>query len=110
MSDSGKYFVIVDGGADTGLKGGKTSRFLEHSLRRVTVSGYEDDMVTENLPIGTSATKITDVNGKQLILIENEQIDHTGQDNSIMSVNQVRAFGVDVDDCPAIYSRNGVQG
>jgi len=45
-----------------------------------------------------------------LILIENEQIDHTGQDNLVMSVNQVRAFGADADDCPTIYSRNGLQG
>ena len=53
MSSNGKYYVIVDGGADTGLKGGKTSIFLEHSLRKVTVGGFDDDMVQEGLSVGT---------------------------------------------------------
>lgn len=87
MSSNGKYYVIVDGGADTGLKGGKTSIFLEHSLRKVTVGGFDDDMVQEGLSVGTSTTKVIDENGNEFILIENEQIDHTTQDNSVMSVN-----------------------
>ena len=76
----------------------------------VNVSGFDDGMVQRNLPIGTSATKVFDSNGRPYILIENEQIDHTTQENSIMSTNQVRAFGVDVDDCPSRFTRNGVPG
>jgi len=63
MSDTGKHYVIVDGGADTGLKGGKTSRFLEHTLQKVSITGFDDEMVQENLPIGTRATKVTDIKG-----------------------------------------------
>jgi len=92
--------VIVDGGADTGLKGGLTSLIFEHTSRKVSITGFNDEMVQKCLPIGTSATKVVDLNGKAVILIENEQIDDTGQNNFVLSVNQMGAFGVDVDDCP----------
>ena len=101
--------MIIDEGADTGMKG-KTSIILEHTQRKVNVTGYDDSHVTKDLPIGTTATKVTDEDGNSLILIENEQICYPDQDISIMSVNQVRAFGVDVDDCPSIHKRDGIPG
>ncbi len=63
-----------------------------------------------NLPIGTTATKVVDSKGRLVILIENEQIIHTDQENSIVSVNQVRAYGANVDDCPSIYNRDNAPG
>lgn len=41
-ADSGSSFVIVDGGADTGLQGKMTSAFLEHTNCSVKVTGFDD--------------------------------------------------------------------
>ena len=110
MLDTNKHYVIVDGGADTGLKGGLTSLIFEHTSRKVSITGFNDEMVQKCLPIGTNATKVVNSNGKVVILIKNEQIDDTGQNNSVLSVNQMRAFGVGVDDCPGLHSHDGIQG
>jgi hypothetical protein len=108
--ETGKSYMIVDGGADTGMKGGKTSTTLEITERKVNVSGYDDNHTTENLSIGTTASKVTDEDGNEIILIENEQIINDKQDNSILSVNQARAFGVNVDNCLTIHIRGGEPG
>ena len=110
QQDTGRAYIIVDGGADTGMKGGKTSMTLEITERKVNVSGYDDHHTTEDLSIGTTASKVVDEDGNEIILIENEQIINDKQDNSIMSVNQARAFGVDVDDCPSMHNRGGAPG
>jgi len=110
MRRTRKDCIIVDGGADTGSKGRLTSIFLEHTHGDFSVTNFDDEMVHKCLLIGTSATKVFNSNGNAIILIENQQIDHTGQNTSVLSVNQLRAYGVDVDDCPIIYSHNGVQG
>ena len=88
-----------------GMKGRLTSIFIEHTHGDFIVSNFDDTMVDKCLPIGTSATKVFDLNGNAIILIENQQIDHTGQDNSVLAANQLRAYGV-----ARIYSHNGVQG
>ena len=74
------------------------------------VTGFDDREVSEDLPIGTSVSKVKTKTGEEVILLANEQIDHSAQDNSVFSVNQLRAFNVDVDDCPAVYERDGVSG
>jgi len=61
------------------LKEGLTSLIFEHTSRKVSGIGFNDEMVQKCLPIGTSATKVVTSNGKVVILIENEQIDDTGQ-------------------------------
>ena len=62
-----KHYTIIDSGADTGMKGDKTSLVLEHTQGKVNVStGFYDRNVTymnEDLPIGTYATKVMDQNG-----------------------------------------------
>ena len=110
MCRTRKDCIIVDEGADTGLKGRLTSIFLEHTLGNFSITNFDDKMVLKCLPIGTNATKVFNSNGNAIILIKNQQIDHTGQNHSVLSVNQLRVYGVDVDDCPRIYYRNGVQG
>ena len=105
-----KYYIIVDGGADTSLKGTQTSLALELTNRKVSVSGFHEEDTHQDLPIGVTATKITNDDGNSIILIENEQIIYDGQDTSVMSVNQVRACGIDIDDCPTIYERDGKKG
>ena len=109
-NSTGKDYVIVDGGVDTGMKGSKSSLVLEHTDRTVSVTGFDDRDMHHDLPIGTTATKVVDSEGRSVILIENEQIIHTDQENSILSVNQVRAYGADVDDCPSIYNRDNTPG
>lgn len=109
-ADSGSSFIIVDGGADTGLQGKMTCDFIEHTSRSVKVTGFDDREVSDDLPIGTSVSKVKTKTGEEVILLANEQIDHRAQDNSVFSVNQLRAFDVDVDDCAARYARDGVHG
>lgn len=58
------------------------------------------------MPIGTSVSKVKTKTGEEVILLANEQINHRAQDNSVFLVNQLRAFNV--DDCPAMYERDGV--
>ena len=71
MRRTRKDCIIVDGRADTGLKGRLTSIFLEHTHGDFSVTNFVDEMVHKCLPIGTSATKVFDSNGNAIILIEN---------------------------------------
>ena len=101
--------TIIDGGADTGMNG-SAYVFLEHTSRRANVIGYDADMVKKGLPIGTSVTATKDSNGKTVILLQNEQIDHSGQPNSMLAPNQVRHYGIDLDDCPTCFEIDGRPG
>ena len=92
------------------MKGSKSSLVLEHTDRTISVTGIDDHDIHHDLSIGMAATKDIDSEGRLVILIENEQIIHTDQENSIMSVNQVRAYGADVDVCPSIYNRDNASG
>ena len=92
-SETGKQYCIVDSGADTGLKG-STSIFIEHTCRRANVNGFDSEGNHEtNLPIGTCVTATKDKYGETVNLLEDEQIDFSRQDNSMMSFNQMRHFG-----------------
>lgn len=104
-----KQHTIVDGGADTGLNG-SAYIFMEHTLRKANVTGYDSAMVTKGLPIGTSVTAAEDSNGDTVILLQNEQIDYTSQSNSMLAPNQLRHFGIDIDDCPSCYDVEGRRG
>ena len=89
--------MTVDGGADTCLVG-KGHIMLEITERKANVIGFDDGLTRSNLPIGTAATVVTTEAGEDVILILNEAIDHTSQDHSMLSVNQVRAHGLGIDD------------
>ena len=108
-SDDNVFHVTVDGGADTCLDG-KGHIFLEYTERVANVVGFDDDMAKTNLHIGTSITLATLPSGENVLILKNESIDHTGQSNSMLSVNQVRDFGVDIDDCPSQYQVDGRYG
>ena len=101
--------TIIDGGADTGMNG-SAYVFLEHTSRKANVIGYDADMVKKGLPIGTSVTATKDSNGKTVILLQNEQIDHSSQPNSMLAPNQVRHYGIDLDDCPSCFEIDGRPG
>ena len=97
------------GGADTCLDG-QGHLFLEYTERKANVIGFDEEMERKNLKIGTSITKATLPDGSHVLLLKNESIEHTTQPNSMLSVNQVRANGLDVDDCPTCYKVNKRQG
>ena len=103
-TNDGIYSVTVDGGADTCLDG-KGHIFLEYTPRVANVVGFDDEVTKTNLHIGTSVTVATLSSGSEILLLKNESIDHTSHNNSMLSVNQVRSHGVDVDDCPKNNSR-----
>ena len=108
-SADGRKPTVIDGGADTGLKG-DSYNFLEHTKWGANVVGFDEGLTKTNLPIGSCVTATLDAQGKAIILLENEQIDHTSQSNSMMSLNQMRAFGVDIDDCPPCFEVGGRYG
>ena len=96
----------MDGGADTCLDG-KEHLFLEYTERVANVVGFDDGMTKTNLHIGTSITVARSTCGNDVLLLKNEAIDHTGQSNSMLSVNQVRSYGIDIDDCPTQFQVDG---
>jgi len=108
-TNDGESFTIIDGGADTGLKG-NSYIFLEHTFRQANVNGFDDSMTKLGLPIGTYVTATKDIHGDTIILLELEQINHTSQANSVSSPNQMRDFGVDIDDCSKCYETGGRAG
>ena len=63
VNSTGKDYVIVNGGTDTGMKGSKTSLVLEHTDRNASVTGFDDRDMHHDLPIGTTATKVVDSDG-----------------------------------------------
>ena len=108
-TDDHIYRVTVDGGADTCLDG-RGHIFLEYTERLANVVGFDDDVTKQNLHIGTSITVVTTSSGDDILLLKNESIDHTSQANSMLSVNQVRAHGIDLDDCPSRFKVDGRKG
>ena len=98
------FKVTVDGGANTCLYG-QGHLFLEYTERKANVIGFDEELERKDLRIGTSITKLTLPDGFKILLMKNESIDHTSQPNSMLSVNQVQANGLDVDDCPTCYKR-----
>ena len=98
-SIDGMKSIVIDGGADTGLKE-DAYIFIEYTPQRANVVGFDHELMMANLPIGSCVTASLDLNGDTVILLENEQIDYTTQSNSMISPNQMRAFGVDIDNCP----------
>ena len=86
--DQAHYKVTVDGGADTCLDGAGHI-FLEYTERRATVRGFDNDVTIDDLKIGTSVTAVDLPNGRSILLLKNETIDHTSQLNSMISVNQL---------------------
>ncbi len=110
-SSNGKKYAIANGGADSSMKNvGDSCIILELTNKTVNVKGFSDKEVANDLPIGITATKVYNDEGNPVILIEDNQIIYEGTGGSIMSINQYRSIGVDVDDCPTEYLRDGSPG
>ena len=67
-------------------------------------------MMVWNVPIGTAVAAHDTTEGETVLLLVNEAIDHKEQGGSILSVNQMQVYGIDVDYCLTIFNRYGKPG
>ena len=66
-SNNGMKWSVVDGSADTGLKG-DAYILMEHTHRRANIVGFDQDLTKTNLPIGSCVTAALDSNGDMVCL------------------------------------------
>ena len=96
--------AIVDSGADTGILGGSFYIDEESTDRIVNVIGAIDSVMTSNgHKIGSGITKAQLEDESYVLLRYNEAV-CIGKGKSLFSCNQMRAFGMNVNDVPKRYS------
>jgi hypothetical protein len=88
--------ALVDGGANGGLSGADV-RVIETSSRRADVTGIGDQTL-QGLPIALGAALIQTKSGYIIGMFH--QHAHIGKEKTIHSANQMRKWGVNVDDTP----------
>ena len=101
--------AILDGGADTSLLG-RSFLMLSYTERKVNVSGFDEGIVFINLPIGTGVTAYDKDDGTTILLLVHKAIDHTSQENSLLSGNQLRNHAVDICETHQNFAVNGRPG
>ena len=95
--------AIVDGGADTNVLGANFVVITKDVHRKVTIIGCkEDTMQSKGHCIGSGLTKARTTDGDYVLLISNESV-CMGTGKSLLSCNQIRAAGHDVNDIPRKY-------
>jgi len=103
----GKYEVVhgtceLDSHADTSVAG-PNCMILEYTEQMVNVSAFSEQLETmENIPIITAATTIDDpATGEKMLIIIGQAL-YMGDkvQLTLLCPNQMRAFGVHVDDIP----------
>ena len=87
--------AVCDSGADTCLLG-SAFKMLRHSDRMSTVSGFDENLIIDDMKIGTGVTAFDKPDGETILVMVNEGIDHTKQDNTLLATNQMHHNGVDV--------------
>ena len=85
---------LIDSGCNGGLAGDDVL-VLEETLQRVDVAGIADALL-ESVPVGTVAGVVTSTVGP-IVMIFHQYAIH-GSGHTIHSVNQLRSFGLNVDD------------
>ena len=100
---------IINCGADTCLLG-SAFLMLSHSDRLTNVSGFDAALVKKDLKIGTGVAAFDLPDGETMLVMINEAIDHTGQENTMLSSNQLRHNGCDVDDTYPLFIIQGKPG
>jgi len=88
--------ALIDGGANGGMSGADV-RVLSESLDSANVSGIGDKAIP-NLPLCTVAALIQSHKGPIIGIFH--QYAHYGRGHTIHSVNQLKSFGIQVDDNP----------
>ena len=90
----------VDNHADT-FVAGRNCLLMNYTERVCDVMPYSDDYeAKEGVPIVQVATGYTNMKGERFILIVNEALWLPSMENSLMNPNQLRDYGVDVEDNP----------
>ena len=89
--------AIIDSGADTCLMG-SAFKILSHSDRLANVQGFDSSLFRKNMKRGTGVAAYDMAEGETVLVMMNEAIDHTTQDNKILSTNQLRHNSCDVCD------------
>ena len=87
--------AVCDSGADTCLLG-SAFKMLRHSDRMATVSGFDENLIIDDMKIGTGVTAFDKPDGETILVMMNEGIDHTKQDNTLLATNQIHHNSVDV--------------
>ena len=100
---------VADSGADTCLLG---SAFTMISLtdRKALVGGFDDTLTIGEKNIGSGVAAYDKSDGSTILLLVNEAIDHCSQPNTMLSLNQMRHYGVDVCDVHPHFTNGGRQG
>ena len=100
-TDEPANFALIDGGADTCLLG-DVFHVLSTTDRRVDIVGYDNQVTSQSVPIGTGVALARTSDGTTVLLRVNEGL-ILGGTKSLLSSNQIRAFGHRVDDVPTKY-------
>ena len=87
---------LIDGGANGGMAG-KDVKVIEETFQKVNVTGIADNTI-EDIPIGTVAGLITTTRGPIIGIFHQYAI--VGKGKTIHSSNQLKSFGVQIDDTP----------
>ena len=95
--------ALIDGGANGGLSGSDV-RVLSESLNYADVTGIGENSLA-NLPLCTVGAVIETHKGP-IIGIFNQYANY-GKGQTIHSVNQLRSFGIIVDDTPRHFPKIG---
>ena len=106
-SDIGSCNTFGDGGADTCLAG-KGFTFTLYTDRMALVQGFDDELSIGEKKIGTCVGAYDMDDGTTVLLCLNETIEHTSQENTMLSLNQMRHHGVDVCDIQPKFKRDGI--
>ena len=92
--------VELDTHADT-FVAGRNCLLMNFTERVCDVMPYSDDYEPKTgIPIVQAATGYTAANGQRTILIFNEALWLPDMENSLMNPNQLRHFGIEVQDNP----------
>ncbi|MGH3053536.1 MAG: hypothetical protein ACRDL7_00985, partial [Gaiellaceae bacterium] len=100
-SEVSSKIALIDAGADTCLCG-PDFKVTDRTDKKVNVIGFQDEHKSNDLTIGTAITATTLENGETILLRVNQGILVT-EGKSLLSPNQIRAFGHTVDDVPRKY-------
>ena len=87
--------AVCDSGADTCLLG-SAFKMLRHSDRMATVSGFDENLMIDDMKIGTGVAAFDKPDGETILVMVHEGIDHTKQNNTLLATNQMHHNGVDV--------------
>ena len=103
IHDSSDTLIIIDSGCDQSIINKKSFSILSKSGTYYHVNGALADRMTtsEPLQVVNGATKVTTKNGEKYILVINQALLDTSEQQleALLQPHQCRAHGVCVDDC-----------